>query len=131
MNVFQLFFEVSGETPELDVSPVNGSVTIVSGQQFSSIPIQILPDLLPEGAELYTVTITSLSAGMLDAAHSSAQFRIKASDSPFGLFGVTNPSLVLQDVGDSVNRILSFTITRELGTTGSVMVEISIEQVSV
>ena len=110
----------------MDISPANGTVTILSGQQFSSIIIQILPDMLPESAELFTVTITSLSAGMLDTAHNTAQFRIRASDSPYGLFGIRDPSLALQGVGSTLNRVLSFTISRDFGSVSSVMVEVAI-----
>lgn len=133
VHYLQVFFEVTGATPEQDISPVNGSVTILSGVQYSSIQIQILPDQIPEGAELYTVTITGLSAGVLDTSHSIAQFRIRASDSPYGLFGIRNPSLNLQDTGSTLNRLLSFTITRELGSTSSVLVVVAIsyQQVSI
>ena len=127
-----MFYEVTGDSPELDIFPVNGSVTIPSGQQYSSIQIQILPDLIPEGVELYNVSITGVSAGVLDTSHSSAQFRIRASDSPHGLFGIRNPSLALQEVGNTVNRLLTFTIARELGSTSSVLVVVAIsyQQVS-
>lgn len=117
---------VSGQPAGTDVSPVNGTITVMSGVSFSSINIQIIPDVLPESAEVFTVTITSLSGGMLDAARSTAQFRILASDSPYGLFGILNPSLSLQSVGSTLNRVLSFTISRDLGSVSSVMVEVTI-----
>ena len=116
----------SGESASLDISPANGTVTILSAQQFSSINIQILPDVLPESAELFTVTITSLSAGMLDTTRNTAQFRIQASDSPYGLFGVRDPSLALQSVGSTLNRALTFTISRDFGSVSSVMVVVNI-----
>lgn len=106
-------------------------MTVLSGQQFSSINIQILPDVLPESAELFTVTITSLSAGMLDTAHNTAQFRIQASDSPYGLFGIRDPSLALQSVGNTLNRVLSFTISRDFGSVSSVMVVMNVSYAQV
>ena len=57
----QVFFIVTGPTPDIDIAPVNGSVVFQEGQSNSAIVLQILSDQTPELDEEYTVTLTSVT----------------------------------------------------------------------
>lgn len=74
---FQVYFEVSGNNPAMDVYPPSGSLSFTDGQTFSAINLQVLHDSAPELHEDYTISLTEASGLAVIGSTDTASFRIR------------------------------------------------------
>ena len=58
-----VLFAVTGDSPDLDVSPFSSNVSFGAGQSRAELVLVILPDSLPELEETYTVTLQGATGG--------------------------------------------------------------------
>ena len=50
---------------------------------------------------------------------------LRPNDAPYGLFGLLSPLVSLSISGGIITRTLDFTITRTMGSVGSVLVQVT------
>ena len=58
-----VLFTVTGDSPNLDVSPVSSNVSFGTGQSQANLVLEILSDSTPELEETYTVTLREATGG--------------------------------------------------------------------
>lgn len=98
-------------TAGLDYTATSGALTITAGQTSASISVPVLGDLLLEGDETFTVTLSGASNASISTATGTGT-----------IVDDELPSLTINDVssaeGNSGTQVLNFTVTRT-GTTAT------------
>lgn len=120
----QVFWEILSDTDTTgDFLTLRGSATILAGQRLAEIILTLLPDLVPELEEVYTVRLSSVEGGAeLDANRSSVRLRVRANDEPHGVFALFSEQQKLLVNATDRSRYLALNISRLAGTFGSVSV---------
>ncbi|XP_067377863.1 adhesion G-protein coupled receptor V1 isoform X2 [Channa argus] len=110
-----------------DFLALSGSVMILDGQREAEIVISLMPDIVPELEELYTVQLKAVEGGATLEANPNligAQIRVPANDEPHGVFFLSpeQQSLVVMGSGPEVTRALVMNVTRLAGLFGNASV---------
>uniref|UniRef100_A0A3P8WCF8 Adhesion G-protein coupled receptor V1 n=1 Tax=Cynoglossus semilaevis TaxID=244447 RepID=A0A3P8WCF8_CYNSE len=106
-----------------------GSVNIQEGQREGEILLSLMPDMVPELDELYTIHLTAVEGGatLVDNPNLlKAHIRVLANDDPHGVFSL-NPeqqTIVVAGSGPEVSRALVVNLTRLAGLFGNASVVI-------
>uniref|UniRef100_A0A1I8J347 Cadherin domain-containing protein n=1 Tax=Macrostomum lignano TaxID=282301 RepID=A0A1I8J347_9PLAT len=89
-----------------DLSPISGTLVFENGQSQVALPIQSLPDDIPEDQEQFTVTLFNVTGGASLGSRAQAFVYIDQNDSPVYF---SAPSTLRVNEGQSA----SFTVVRE------------------
>ncbi|XP_059193370.1 adhesion G-protein coupled receptor V1 [Centropristis striata] len=110
-----------------DFLALAGSVIIPEGQRDAEILLSLMPDMVPELEELYTVQLTAVEGGAtLDANPNliKTHIRVHANDEPHGVFSLIpeQQSIMVAGSGSEVTRVLVINVTRLAGLFGNASV---------
>lgn len=108
-----------------DYQATSGTATFASGSATQQISIPLIDDTLPEGDELFTVTLSNPSPDAVIISPSSVTVTITVNDNAGGVirFKSTDPVIISEDAG----QIASLVIERTVGTVEDVSVAWSIQ----
>ncbi|XP_048584248.1 adhesion G-protein coupled receptor V1 isoform X2 [Nematostella vectensis] len=112
-----LYWAASGQGSQ-DIQPVDGYVSLSTGQTSASIDIRINQDSVSELAESTIIELFNTTRGRLASTGTKCNLTILPSDDPYGVFKFTPSTLTTQEG----NKTVSLTITRSLGTKGAIRV---------
>ncbi len=105
-----------------DFTPVSTMVTFAPMATVVMVPISIVDDSNPEGDEMFTVTLSSVSTDAVLATPTVTMVIIQINDNAGGLVSFLSPGpVVVQE--DTPPRRGSFTIQRTIGSHGNLVVE--------
>jgi G-protein coupled receptor 98 len=105
-----------------DLTPLSGNVTFLTSQTTAQIAIAITNDAIPELAEVFMITLISVTGGgrISSSGDSVAVLTVQSNDEPHGLFVFSPGNRPLRVI--EANSKAKLTVVRELGKMGNVTV---------
>lgn len=104
-----------------DFDPINQTFTFSPGTSSILIPVSIVDDTLAEGAEIFSLLLSSPSADAVLATPSMATIIIELNDDAGGLVSFASPGPVLVEEDRHISGLLN--IRRTVGAFGELTVE--------
>ncbi|XP_032873159.1 adhesion G-protein coupled receptor V1 [Amblyraja radiata] len=106
-----------------DFTPANGSLAFADGTSSTILEITIVDDNLTEILETFSVVLTQVMGGAKIGEDNVVTVNIPNNDSPVGVFGFEERSVVVEEpkTSDDPAGLVSFTVSRKEGH-GSVQI---------
>ena len=104
-----------------DFSPISQTVTFAPGISSISLPVTIIDDTSPEGDEMFTLVLSSPSAGAVLSSPSTATVLIRINDNAGGLAFFASPGPVI--AREDEQTVGTFIVRRTVGTFGNLTAE--------
>ena len=106
-----------------DFNPLSVTITFPAGSTSQTVSIAIVDDSIPEGDEIFTVTLSSPSADAVLIPASNVTVIIPINDNAGGLVAFGSPGpIVIQEDGAS-GTTAQFVVQRTVGTLSNLTVE--------
>ncbi|XP_061753493.1 adhesion G-protein coupled receptor V1 [Nerophis ophidion] len=132
-NVSLLFYAQNLEAQEgLDYTTNETMLHFVNGEKHKFVEVQIIDDIVPEGAERFQLVLSDPSPGLELGLNTTATVNILASDDGHGVisFNTSEPFLLTEPTSESglSESVASLRVVRnpEEGTFGTVTVQFTI-----
>lgn len=106
IGVAEVSFEItyiSASSDDVIITPSSGTVTLLNGQNETTIYLEVVNDTVPEESERVRVTLTSTTGDAVLVNPTSASITLLPSDYPNGVFEfAANSTLLTANEGDTL-----------------------------
>jgi len=106
-----------------DFTPLSTTVTFAAMATTASVSIPITDDADPEGDEMFSVVLTSVSADAVLATPTTTTVLVLINDDAGGVVSFTSPGPVVVQEDDMASRTAMFTVQRLVGSHGNLSIE--------